>query len=63
MKTKFLFIASFVAIAFFTSCNPSDDATNDPNPSTTVNSVAVDNKIDAAIEDVKDRLNARRAQG
>ena len=52
MKTKFLFIASFVILAFFTSCSPSDNSTNDPDPSTTVNSVAVDNKIDAAIEDV-----------
>lgn len=52
MKTKFFLIASFIAIAFFISCNSSDDNTNNMNPTASTDQVAVDSKIDASIEDV-----------
>jgi hypothetical protein len=52
MKTKIFFIASFIAIALFISCNSSDDSTDNMNSTTPANQVAVDAKIDASIEDV-----------
>ena len=52
MKTKIFFIASFIAIALFISCNSSDDSTDNMNPASPTSQVAVDNKIDASIEDV-----------
>jgi hypothetical protein len=52
MKTKLFLIASFIAIAFFISCNSSDDNTNNTNPTASTDQVAVDSKIDASIEDV-----------
>lgn len=51
MKTKVFFIASFVAISFFMSCTSSDKTTDDTNPNAS-NPVAVDSKIDGAIDDV-----------
>lgn len=53
MKTKLHIIASFVAIAFFISCNSSDNGTDEMNSANnTNNQIAVDSKIDASIEDV-----------
>jgi hypothetical protein len=52
MKTKIFFIASFIAIALFISCDSSDNSSNNMNATTPTNQVAVDAKIDASIEDV-----------
>jgi hypothetical protein len=52
MKTKIFFIASFIAIALFISCDNSDNTADNMNPTSPTSQVAVDNKIDASIEDV-----------
>ncbi|PZX93649.1 hypothetical protein DOS84_09570 [Flavobacterium aquariorum] len=52
MKTKIFFIASFIAIVLFISCDNSDNTADNMNPTSPTSQVAVDNKIDASIEDV-----------
>lgn len=53
MKTKIFFVASFIATAFFISCNSSDNNTdNNMNPTSGTSQVVIDSKIDASIEDV-----------
>ncbi|WP_264565452.1 hypothetical protein [Flavobacterium sp. N3904] len=51
MKTKKLFIASFMAITIFISCD-SNDKTQDSTTAISTDQVAVDAKIDASIDDV-----------
>jgi hypothetical protein len=51
MKTKILFIASFMAIALMASCT-SNDKTADDTAVTTADQVAIDSKIDASIDDI-----------
>jgi len=51
MKTKKLFIASLMTIAFFISCT-SNDKTTDTTAAASTDPVAVDTKIDASIDDV-----------
>jgi hypothetical protein len=51
MKTKNLFIASFMAIALFASCTSNDTPANSIT-ATSTEQVAIDSKIDASIDDV-----------
>jgi hypothetical protein len=51
MKTKNLFISSFMAIALFISCE-SNDKDQNSTATTTSEQVAIDSKIDASIEDL-----------
>lgn len=51
MKTKNVFIVSFMAIAFFISCTPSDKV-SDSTAVTSTDQVLVDSQIDASVEDV-----------
>jgi hypothetical protein len=51
MKTKNLFIASFMVITIFISCD-SNDKNQNSTTATSSDQVAIDSKIDASIEDV-----------
>lgn len=52
MKTKFFFIASFIAILFFISCNSSDNTTDQTSLTTANSQIRADSRIDASINDV-----------
>jgi hypothetical protein len=51
MKTKKLFIASFIAISFLASCTSNDTSANSTT-ATSTEQVEIDSKIDASIDDV-----------
>ena len=52
MKTKNLFITSFLAITLFISCDSNDKTNENPTAANAKEQVATDAKIDASIDDV-----------
>ena len=56
MKTKFLLIASFMATAFFISCDSTDKTTDTTTTASSTNQVTLDSKIDASIDDVSNMV-------